>query len=70
MDKRIKPVLQVDKAFRLFICVVSIMYSKSHEPAGDFRGVFLGKSNEVYILILGAQKICISGDLGQGFSKK
>lgn len=44
MDKRIKAVLQVDRVFRLFICVISIMYCKSHESVGDFECVFLGKS--------------------------
>lgn len=51
MDKRIKAVLQVEQAFRLFICVISIMYYKSHEPVGGFGYVFLGKSIEVYILV-------------------
>lgn len=41
LDKRIMAVLQVNEAFRLFICVVPIMYYKSHESVGDFPCVFL-----------------------------
>lgn len=73
MDKRIKAVLQVDRLFRLFIYVISIMYCKSHESVGDFRCVFLGKSTREHrslIFLYGCTKRCISGDLGQGFSKK
>lgn len=68
MDKRIKAVLQVEQAFWLFICVISIMYYKSHESVGDFGYVFLGKNIVVYIFMW--DRICISGDLGQGFSKE
>lgn len=72
MDKRIKAVLQVDRAFRLFICVISIMYCKSHESVGDFRCVFLGKSTREpkFNILIWVHKRCISGDLGQGFSKE